>query len=95
MRGLSATSLPRAGQHHLPEPYRDKLTALPENTYQKASNFTGAPREEKHLPRQVSSQSTFLPVLHRKPLSQGAPHAQPLAPPPGRAGRGNHDFKGH
>ena len=71
------------------------LATLPENTYQKASNFTRAPREEKHLPRQASGRSTFLPVLHGKPLPQGAPRAQPLTPPPGRAGRGNRDFKGH
>lgn len=92
--GPSPTSSPRCRPASPPRALLGRA-ALLGNTYQKASNFTRAPRDEKHLRREVSGRSTFLSVLHREPLPQRAPRAQPLAPPPGRAGRGNRNFKGH
>lgn len=90
--GPSTTSLPSITS---PSPIgTGTLPALPENTSQKASRFTRAPREGKHPPRQVPGPATFLPVLHLAPAPRSPLRSAPRTTP--WAGReGNCDFKGH
>lgn len=52
------------------------LPALPENTSQKASRFTRAPREGRHPPRQVSG-CPHSSRCYTEPLPQGAPGTTP------------------
>lgn len=92
--GLSTTSLPSTTS--LSPTGTGTLPALPENTSQKASRFTRAPREGEQPPRQVSGPSAFLPVLHLAPAPRSPPRSAPRTTPrAGKAGRGNCDFKGH